>query len=295
MIIAAFFCASFVVGSASGISNSTSDSVPVFISGDCATSLNLTDGQIDPFWDCISDYQNVSEFGPDGYVKFSNNGSHLFSLIVCSANSEWVSVEFDADPSNCMQTEHDGWAFYINETANIVEARDVHFVGTRYPDVDDYNDLSIESIFLGDLVFIEIVRPFATESCDATGCDIVYMNASLNQVQFASKDDHYGAHTIYYLLITDKPIGEGAAVLPDLQTIINYDEIKLSVLNLTVVAVFGFIILHFIRRVIFSPIKHDSRVILNSVTHELEGVPSNPWKGPTFKERLIQTFSTEKQ
>jgi hypothetical protein len=284
LILVAYLSTSLVVGSVLGSSNSVSDSG--FISGDCATSLNLNDGQIDPFWECISEYQNVTEFGPGGYVKFSNNKSHLFSLVVCAADSEWVSIEFDADSSNCMATQHDGWAFYIDEISQTVEARDVHFVGTRYPEIDDDNDLSIESIFSGDLVFIEVMRPFATRECDSTGCDIVYMNKTVSQIQFASEADHYGAHTIYYLLITDKPIGEGYGALPDLPSIINCDEIKISVLNLTVVGVFGFMILHFIRRVIFSPIKHESRVVLNSSVPGFNGSPS-------FRERWKQTFSSE--
>ncbi|MHA1976355.1 MAG: hypothetical protein ACW98F_10650 [Candidatus Hodarchaeales archaeon] len=286
-IISILFCGGIIINSTLGATQFTTDSPPGFVSGDCAEDLNLSDGQIATFWECISSYQNISEYGPGGFVKFANNKTHLFSLVVCAADSEWVSLEFNADPTGCMQIEHDGWAFYIDEGAQTVEARDVYFIGTRMPDIDSKNDLSIESIFLDNKVFIEVVRPFTTENCGPTGCDIIYMNASLNNVQFASKDDHYGAHTIFYLLVTDQPIGEDPILPPGMPSIINYDEIKFNVFNLTVLGVLAFLILHFVRRVLISPIKHEHRLITPSMTNE------GNWKAPTFKQRWTETFSKE--
>jgi hypothetical protein len=286
-IVSVLLCGGLIIDSTLGATQSTTDSVQGFVSGDCAEDLNLSDGQIATFWECIFSYQNVSEFGLGGYVKFANNKTHLFSLVVCTTDSEWVSIEFNPDPTGCMQNEHDGWAFYIDEASQEVEAQDVYFIGQRMPDIDTENDLTIESIFSGDLVFIEVVRPFATENCGPTGCDIVYLNASLNNVQFASKDDHYGAHTINYLLISDQLIGEDLVLPTNLPSIINYDEIKINVFNFTILGVLGFLLLHFVRRVIISPIKHEHRLITPSKIKE------ENWSVPTFKQRWIETFSKQ--
>ncbi|MHA1947006.1 MAG: hypothetical protein ACXAC6_10365 [Candidatus Hodarchaeales archaeon] len=286
-IVSILLYGGLITNSTLGATQSITDSPQGFVSGNCAEDLNLSDGQIATFWECISSYRNVSEYGEGGFVKFANNKTHLFALIVCVTDSEWVSVEFDADSTACMQNEHDGWAFYIDEEAQAVEAKDVYFMGTRMPDIDSENDLSIESVFSGNTVFIEVVRPFATENCGPTGCDIVYLNASLNNVQFASKDDHYGAHTISYLLITDQLIGEDLVLPIDIPSIINYDEIKFNVFNFTLFGVFGFLILHLIRRVIISPIKHEHRLITSSMTNE------ENWNVPTFKQRWRETFSKQ--
>ena len=287
LLISIFICIS-VIEPVLGETNSIADSPPGFVSGDCAEILNLTDDQIATFWDCISSYQNVSEFGSEGYVKFANNKTHLFGLVVCTADSEWVSIEFNADTTGCMQTGHDGWSFYITEDSQSVEAFDVYFMGTRIPDIDSENNLIIESIFSGDLVFIEVVRPFVTNNCGPTGCDITYINASLSNIQFASKDDHYGSHTIFYLLISDQLIGEGVILPPDLPGIINYDEIKFNILSITAMSLFGFLVIHFVRRVVFSPIKHEHRLISSSM------VANNEWSAPNFKERFTKTFTRNK-
>ncbi|MHA2175908.1 MAG: hypothetical protein ACXACP_14550 [Candidatus Hodarchaeales archaeon] len=287
LFISIFLCGTLVMESVMSISGAITDSSG-FVAGDCAEVLDLNDGQVATFWECISSYQNVTEFGSGGYVKFANNQTHLLSLVVCAPDSEWVSIEFNADATSCMQNEHDGWAFYIDESAKTVEARDVYFIGTRMPDIDSKNDLYIEALFIGDLVFIEVARPFATENCGPTGCDITYMNASLNNIQFASLDDHYGAHTIYYLLITDQPVEEDPILPPNLPRIINYDEIKFSIFNLTLIGVFGFLAIHLVRRVIISPIKHEHRLITSSMTTE------DKWSPPSFKQRWTETFSREK-
>jgi len=263
-----------------------------FVSSNRKVTLNLINGEVDSFWSNVSSYQNISEFGAGGYVKFANNETHVLSLIACVKTSEWVSIEFDADASDCMQSGHDGWTFYLDEASSSVEAQDGHFVGKRRPDIDTQNDLSIESVFSDDVVFIEVARKFDT--ADIEGYDIVYENQSLNMVQFASDTDHYGAHTIFYLLtnISKFEGGEAPGDIPlptDLPTIINYDQLKIDVLGITLIAGFGFIFLHLIRRVILSPIRHDYRLVSTEIPTKMQ----NHYKVPTFKDRWNETFSAK--
>jgi hypothetical protein len=293
LIVAVVISVGFLIGSMLTTASTGESQGNGFISEESQSILILSDGQIDSFWSSVSIYQETPEFGPEAYVKFANNGTHLFALIVCSHDSEWVSIEFDADSAGCMANQHDGWAFYIDNVAKTVEARDVHFIGTRMPEVDSDNSLIIEPIFSNNLVFIEVVRPYGTQNCDTSGCDIVYENGSVVFLQFASKADHYGAHTIYPLMISDKPIGENGG-LPALPTVINYDEIKFNLLGLTLVGTFGFIGMHLIRRVIISPIKHDYRLILKSIPNKTSKVSGEQWRIPSFKDRWNQTFSTKK-
>ncbi|MFX0182490.1 MAG: hypothetical protein ACFE95_05330 [Candidatus Hodarchaeota archaeon] len=292
LLIAFFIGASFFVESTLGFSSKIADEAPGFVSSKINTTLSLNDGQVDPFWSSVESYQNISEFGSDGYVKFANNGTHLFALLVCSVNSEWVSIEFDADTSACMMNQHDGWAIYIDKNIKTVEAKDVFFVGTRIPEDDEHNDLLAEGIFTDSLVFIEVVRLLDTTSYDTTGYDIVYQNESLTMMQFASKNDHFGTHTFYYILTSFSTLQGGIAPgdIP-VPTVINYDQLKLQVLSLAMVSGFGFIVLHFIRRVIISPIKHEYRLISDKIPTKLSS--SGRWKSPTFKERWKETFSSE--
>lgn len=291
-MIAFFIGAGFFVGSTLGYPSKVADETPGFVSSKTNTTLNLNDGQIDPFWSSIESYQNISEYGPKGYVKFANNETHLYALLVSSASNEWISIEFDADTSACMMNQHDGWAIYIDENAKTVEAKDVFFIGTRMPSEDTNNDLLAEGIFTGDLVEIEVVRLLDTTSVDSNGYDIVYQNGSITMIQFASKSDHFGSHTFYYILTSfstpQAGIAPGNIPVP---TVINYDQLKLQVLSLTMLSGFGFIVLHFIRRVIINPIKHDYRLISSDIPTKLS--TSNRWKSPTFRERWNETFSSE--
>lgn len=292
LLISFFIGASIFVGSTLAYSSKIADEAPGFVSSKTNTTLSLNDGQIDPFWSSVESYQDIAEFGSEGYVKFANNETHLFALLVCSASSEWVSIEFDADTSACMMNQHDGWAIYIDEDTETVEAKDVFFIGTRIPDEDNHNDLLAESIFVDDLVKIEVVRLLDTTSFDTTGYDIVYQNGSITMMQFASKNDHFGTHTFYFILTTFSTTQGGIAPgdIP-VPTVINYDQLKLQVLSLTMLSSFGFIVLHFIRRVIISPIKHEYRLISDKVPTKLSS--SGRWKSPTFKERWKETFSSE--
>ncbi|MHA2074675.1 MAG: hypothetical protein ACW97X_08660 [Candidatus Hodarchaeales archaeon] len=266
-----------------------SETMAGFLAPDIS-QLNLTDGEIESTWESVNIYQDISEFRDGGYAKFANNQSHLFSLFVCSTELEWISVEFEPDSSMCMANMNDGWTFYINQETSMVTAKDVNFVGTVIPSDDSKNDLSFESIVVGDQVFIEVSRPFNT--LDTGGYDIVYQNGSLNILQFASKGSHFGQHTFYYLLVTSQSVtgsggdpGEnpGPVILPEIPQVVDLSQLKFILIGVTPIGVFGFIFLHLIRRVITSPIQHG-----------YNRIASNSFKPPTFKERWSQTFSTKK-
>lgn len=290
LLIAFFIGMNCLIVPALSSSNTISAQSSGFVSSNRKVALNLANGEVDPFWVNVTSYQNISEYGAEGYVKFANNETHVLSLIVCAVDSVWVSIEFDADASDCMQSGHDGWTFYLDEASSSVEVQDGYFVGKRKPDIDVQNDLSVESVFTDDLVFIEVAREFNT--ADTDGYDIVYENQSLVMVQFASDSDHYGAHTIYYLLtnICNLQAGEAPGDIPlptDLPTVINYDQLKTDVLSITLIGGFGFIFLHLIRRVIFSPIRHDYRLVSTEIPTKMQ----NHQKPPSFKDRWKETFS----
>ena len=137
-------------------------------------------------------------------MKFANNGTHLFSLFVSTRDNEWISIEFEPDPDECMTNLNDGWTIYINQADNVITHKDIKFVGTVRPKDDSQMDISAESIFVGEHVYVEILRPFETN--DTEGYDISFSNGSLNMVQFASKNDHYGARRDYYLFLTDQVV-----------------------------------------------------------------------------------------
>lgn len=275
-----------------------SDNPTGFIAPKTTVDVILDDGQIASFWSKIQTYQNVSEFGTKGMVKFSNNGTHLFTLLVSSSNRAWISVEFEPDSSLCMKNLNDGWSFYIDKASETVLAKDILFKGTVIPADDVKNDLQVESIFSDNLVYIELVRPFDTS--DVQGYDIIFSNGSTNLLKFASDGNHFGVHEIYFLYIyipADTPGNETTgnettgetiiipADIPDipLPDVVDLSQVKFLLLGLTPVGVFGFIILHLIRRVLTSPIKHDH-----------ERIVSSSWKPPTFVERFKDTFFSEK-
>ncbi|UCG03826.1 MAG: hypothetical protein JSW11_07530 [Candidatus Heimdallarchaeota archaeon] len=248
-----------------------------FVSPKIKGGIDLNDGEITSFWTNITDYQNVTEFGEHGYVKFANNETHLYTLIVSSTENVWISIEFEPDPSLCMKNLNDGWSFYIDEEEETVLAKDIMFIGTVIPEDDVKNDLQIESVFSEGLVYIEVVRSFDTS--DPDGFDIAFENGSTNLLQFASKKKHFGDHNKYYLyvLVSDKT--EGNPIIPDIPEIVDLNQVKFLLLGVTPVGVFGFIGIHMIRRVLYSPIKHDH-----------DRIVSSSWKPPTLVERFKDTF-----
>ncbi len=276
-----FLSAGFIGTSVLGSTTAVTQSARGFVAPNVNTSLILNNGQVESFWSEITSYQNISEFGEGGFVKFANNETHLFSLIVYPQSNDWVSIEFEPEPEVCMANLNDGWSFYVNQNPDQIEARDIQFVGTVMPDNDVQMDISTEEIFDSSLVYLEVVRPF--ETGDTDGFDIAFYNGSLNMMQFASKDDHIGFHEDFYLLITDKLLGEGSAD-PDVDIPVgaNLGQIKFILLGVTPVGILVFIGFHAFRRVVSSPIEHKyTRIVDND---------HNP---PSFMERWRETFSSK--
>ncbi|MFX1506033.1 MAG: hypothetical protein ACFFDC_07950 [Promethearchaeota archaeon] len=248
-----------------------------FVSSKIEGGINLNDGEITSFWTNITDYQDVIEFGEQGYVKFANNETHLYALLVSTTENAWISVEFEPDPSLCMKNLNDGWSFYINQEEETVLAKDIMFVGTVIPKDDVKNDLQIEGVFSDGLVYIEVVRPFDTS--DPDGFDIAFENGSTNLLQFASKKKHFGGHDKYYLYVHVSDKSEGNPIIPEIPETIDLNQVKFLLLGITPVGVVGFLGIHLIRRVIYSPIKHDH-----------DRIVSSSWKPPSTVERFKDTF-----
>ncbi|MFX0092265.1 MAG: hypothetical protein ACFFBD_10930 [Candidatus Hodarchaeota archaeon] len=256
---------------------------PGFLCSNFDIVLDLTDNQIASFWSSVDIYENVSEFGTEGYAKFANNRTHIFALLVCSQDSEWISIEFEATDSTCMKNLNDGWSFYIDDTENSVQAKDVSFVGAVIPTDDVKNDLSIEYIFSGDLVFIEVVRSFDTQ--DSDGYDLVYQNTTLVDVIFASKANHFGSHILYFLYVqifdTEGTGTPPPTTLPTIPTRIDLFDLKFGILALSIIGVVGFIVVNSLRLLIV-PIKHKAKRIIDS-----------SWKSPSLGKRWQETFGKE--
>jgi len=273
------------------IQGSTSDTATGFTAPKIPANSTeeLSNGQIESFWSLVETYQNVSEISDEtytNYVKFANNGTHLFTLITSLNTIEWISIEFEPNPSQCMTNLNDGWTFYIDAGSSTVDAVDVNFVGTVIPSNDNRNDLVIESFFSGNLVQIEVVRPFNTQDTD--GYDIVYSNGSMNTMQFATNENHFSSHAIYYLFITDLVLG-GEVTIEEPTDIpipnqVDLNQVKFALIGVTPIGIIGFLIVHFIRRVYHSPIEH-------SFTR-ISRVSKSP---PTFRARWKETFSSREK
>ena len=180
-----------------------------------------------------------------------------------------------------MANLNDGWSFYLEQNPDQIEARDIKFIGTVIPESDSQMDILTEGIFTNNLVYLEVVRPFDTGDMD--GFDIAFYNGSVNLMQFASLVDHIGFHEDFYLLITDKLPGEGAAN-PDVDIPLgaNLGQIKFILLGVTPVGILVFIGFHAFRRVYSSPIKHTYTRIVDK--------DHSP---PSFMERWRETFSSK--
>ena len=278
ILISAGFIGSSVLGGTTAVNQSARG----FTAPNTESNLDLNDGQIANFWSNISTYQNISEFGEGGYVKFANNQTHLFSLIVYPQSNEWVSIEFEPEPEACMANLNDGWSFYVEQDPVQVEARDIKFKGVVMPDTDTQIDINIESVFDdSNMVYVEVVRHF--ETGDVDGLDISFSNGSLNMLQFASEDDHIGFHEDYYLLITDKVLGgEPLDPIIDVPIGANLGQIKFILLGVTPIGIIFFIGIHVLRRVFMNPIEHG-----------YERIVTKDHKPPTFIERWRETFSTK--
>ena len=291
LVLSLFISFGFLGSIVAGNTNSPSQTATGFVSAKVLWDLNLNNGQTEEFWSNITIYQNVPEFGSGSYVKFANNGTHLFSLFVSSRENLWISIEFEPEPEECMTNLNDGWIIYIDQATNRTTNRDIKFVGTVKPEVDTQKDLLVESIFTEDQVFTEIIRPFNTSDNECN--DIVFNNGSLNMIQFASEVDHISVHQDYYLLITDQIVAAPAELISpediinpediiaptNIPSTFNVNQIKYILLGLTPMSVFAFMIVHTARRVFTSPIENENvRVVKKS------------FRAPTFKERFRETF-----
>lgn len=240
-------------------------------------TLNLNDGKIDDAWSNVTSNQVLTEYGDNGSAKFANNGTHLFALLTASFTYEWISVEFESEVGKCMRNGHDGWTIYLDQSTNDVNVLDISFVGSVIPFTDSKNDLQSEYVITGDLVEIEIVRPFDTDDTD--GSDIVYKNSSLVLVSFASNVDHYDTRDSFYLFIQYyEGIEDGIIpidIIPDLNipVVVDWLPVKTSILQISVFFIGFFISVHFLVRVIRRPLYHGSRIV------------DEDFKAPTFIQR----------
>jgi hypothetical protein len=258
-----------------------------FVSPRTNATLNLTNNEIESFWELVNPYhQNVSEFG--GSVRFANNNTHLYSLIITQTDSwadqdednSWLSIEFEPDAS-CMANSNDGWSFYLDEGTGDVQVFDVNFISaSQKPDLDVAQDLSIEVIKENETISIEVLRKFNTS--DPLGQDIAFFNGSTHLIQFASASSHIKTHTKYYLYITDTSIDK-PIIAPDIDIPVDLNSLKPVILVVATVSVLGFIVLHFLRRVLQAPIRHDYT----------RAATLDKARPPKFMERLRELFSSE--
>jgi hypothetical protein len=148
--------------------------------------LDLSNGKIDQFWENITS-QGVPEFGNGSFVKFSNNGTHIYSLFAAPANKIWISIQMSTtlagtDP---MSPGSFAWTFYINSDG-VTRAEIQEFLGTFMPVTHD--ELPYESIVEDGMVYIETVRSFVP----LIDGDINFSNGSSTYMVFASESQRYG-------------------------------------------------------------------------------------------------------
>lgn len=256
----------------------TADGMEGFTSNNFSNeTLNLNNGKIDDAWSNVTSEQVLTEFGDSGSAKFANNGTHLFALLTASASYEWISIEFETESGQCMRNGHDGWTIYIDQATNDVNLLDISFVGSVIPLTDAKNDLQSEYVITGDLLEIEIVRPFDTS--DSDGSDIVYENSSLVLLSFASNVDHYDTRQGFYLSIQYyEGIEDGfipLEIIPELNIPVAVDwlPVKTSILQISVFFIGFFISVHFLVRVLRRPLTHGSRIV------------DEDFRAPTFIQR----------
>lgn len=269
-----------------GIPTSSKQTSVGFVAPQTTAPLNLTNNDIEPFWESVNQHhQNVTEVG--GYVKFANNATHLYCLLSTQTSSwassgednSWISIEFEPD-SSCMASSNDGWSFYLDKDTGDIQAFDVNFIGTQIPDLDIAQDLTFEVIKENDSINIEVLRAFNTS--DPLGQDIVYFNGSTHMIQFASASSHMSSHVKYYLYITDTSI-DAPIVPPEINTPVDINQLKPVILVASTAAVMAFIVVHFLRRVLQAPIRHD-------YTRAATLAKARP---PKFVERWRELFSKD--
>lgn len=241
-----------------------------------SSSLNLHDGTVDSAWNSVTQYQNISEYGANGYVKFSHNATYLFSLFVVDISLKWVAIEFQAT-ENCMDNGHDGWTFYLDSSTHAVTAHDTTYLGTAIPTDDPaeggVNNLAIQSVINGNYVYIEVARPLLTN--DTKGHDVSFVNGTMMDVKFASNAHHFDPSPLYYLYVT---FSTGVIVPPKVPQKFDYQQAETIIFFVVLFIIVAFILTHITVRMILRPLGVYPRIIDENFVR------------PTFKSRWHEIF-----
>jgi hypothetical protein len=233
--------------------------------------ISISDSMIDELWD---DFPKlfVSEFGATGYIQSGQNGFYVFVLLAYESDINWISIEFDALPSqdNHMLDGHDGWTFGLGATSRQYMG-DGYFTGGSGEPEDDFRDDIIFETFVSEadgLTYVEMIRPLNTN--DPDGHDVIFNSTTVFNVQFASSSSHLGTdHTIYTWMISDLT-PSGGTVTPPPEDNSNPGELSdiVFVFSFTMVLFTGFV--HAVLRVVSRPIKHDKRIV------QVDRLPDQP-------------------
>jgi hypothetical protein len=234
------------------------------------SNLNLSDGAISNEWPNVETYVNLTEFGTGGFLKFSHNTTHIFTLIGVNDKS-WVAIEFEPDVDNCMVDGHDTWVFYIDQAGKSVDAVDATMRGIDVPEADVQNDLAYEATFQENFVYIEVVRAFDT--LDTNSYDVPFMNGTEITMLVASNNDHMGSRTYYYLCVVFSDDPEN--FVPNIDLGIDWNKRKDILFYGGLIFAAIFILTHITMRLILYPLKHPNSI-----------VDSTTFKSPTIKDRL---------
>lgn len=232
------------------------------------SNLDLSDGAISNEWPQVETYVNLTEFGDGGFIKFSHNTTHIFSLIGAN-DMEWVAIEFESEMDDCMIDGHDTWVFYIDTTEKSVDGIDATMRGIDEPEADTQNDLYYEATFVEEFVYIEVVRAFDTQ--DLESYDIPFVNGTQLVMIVASDDDHMGDRTPYYLCVvfSDRP-----DFVPNIDLGIDWTKRKDILFYGGMIFAAIFVATHITMRLVLHPLKHPNSI-----------VDSTKVKPPTLKER----------
>lgn len=258
----------------------SSAATPVLVSltHETVTTLDTSNGVIDALWDDVTNFSSIPEFGDGGRVKFSNNGTHLFSLLEAPRTNLWLSIQFNEviDDSRYMLAGSDAWSFYIDQDSDTVTYEDQTFQGRDMPDVDN-TELSFEATFTGSSVSIEAARPF--DSGEAV--DILFTIDSVVYLIFAAEDEvglHKQTKPETFALQIVSELGAG----PDVEEQFDWDSLKDTLFYVTGGAILIFVFVHLTVRQFLYPLTKWNRI-----------VDANEFKDATFKERLNTLMSKE--
>jgi hypothetical protein len=232
--------------------------------------LDLSNGIIDPFWENVTYGQDVPELGSGGFVKFSNNGTHLYGLFAAPTNKIWISMQMSTNlaGTDTMAPGTFAWTFYIN-SEGVTRAEIQKFIGTDMPEV--LGTLSFESVVDNGMVYIETTRAF-DPSIEG---DIEFFNGSTTYMIFASESQRYGhiidEFTIFRLdVVVTLPGSDSEIEVPDIdERVVNWNVLKRNMLYVTLFGITLVLGLHVVFRLILNPLKKWDRII-DSETFDLK-------------------------